>query len=239
MEDSIKGSEMPAAEVDMLADRMASSYVARLKHYLRGAKTGLPEAEAAAGCSLDRALVIIEKHPRDISWHDLDRVRSGGPEGASLELWRKIKQHALDEVSAGLNVSAAVREQDPYSRALVLALRQRFRDEWKPQGGIEDSLVDILAQTFFKWQYWLEQEIKWGGLKDDYQWSDEQEPHSGPRLAYAEAAQYAAEMADRSHRQFMRTLRAMRDLRRYSATITIRNEGQINIGGQQQVNNAK
>ncbi|MDX2031597.1 MAG: hypothetical protein SF339_13055 [Blastocatellia bacterium] len=37
------------------------------------------------------------------------------------------------------------------------------------------------------------------------------------------------QMADRFNRLFLRTLRQLRDLRRYSAPITINNPGQVNI----------
>ena len=48
-------------------------------------------------------------------------------------------------------------------------------------------------------------------------------------------------MADRYQRAFQRTLRAMRDLRRYSTPVTINNPQQVNIAGEggQQVNVAK
>jgi hypothetical protein len=54
-------------------------------------------------------------------------------------------------------------------------------------------------------------------------------------------AQQAAEMADRFNRLFLRTLRQLRDLRRYSVPIQINNPEQVNIpaGGGQQVNTQK
>jgi hypothetical protein len=42
-------------------------------------------------------------------------------------------------------------------------------------------------------------------------------------------------MADCFNRLFMRTLRSLRDLRRYSPSVHIESAGQVNIG-QQQVN---
>ena len=40
-------------------------------------------------------------------------------------------------------------------------------------------------------------------------------------------------MAERWNRVFLRTLRALRDLRRYAPTVMIQNAEQVNIGGQQ------
>ena len=58
-----------------------------------------------------------------------------------------------------------------------------------------------------------------------------------PRQADVQTRDDAIKNADRFQRMFMRTLRALRDLRRYAAKITIHNEGQVNIG-QNQVNQA-
>ena len=43
----------------------------------------------------------------------------------------------------------------------------------------------------------------------------------------------AANMADRFHKLFLRTLRALRDLRRYATTVMVQNAGQVNVGPQQ------
>jgi hypothetical protein len=45
-------------------------------------------------------------------------------------------------------------------------------------------------------------------------------------------------MADRFNRMFLRTLRQMRDLRRYGTPVVIQNAGQVNVAanGGQQVN---
>ena len=54
-----------------------------------------------------------------------------------------------------------------------------------------------------------------------------------PRVCEAEYVERALKMADRFQRMFMRSLRALRDLRRYAPKITIHNQGQVNIGEQQ------
>ena len=43
----------------------------------------------------------------------------------------------------------------------------------------------------------------------------------------------AAAMVDRFNRLLLRTLRALRDLRRYGPSVTVQNAAQVNIGGQQ------
>ena len=40
-------------------------------------------------------------------------------------------------------------------------------------------------------------------------------------------------MVDRFNKIFLRTLRQLRDLRRYSRPVIVQNAGQVNVGGQQ------
>jgi hypothetical protein len=40
-------------------------------------------------------------------------------------------------------------------------------------------------------------------------------------------------MAERYHGRFLRTLKALRDLRRYAPTVIVKRAGQVNVGGQQ------
>jgi len=137
--------------------------------------------------------------------------------------------------------------------ARYLGVRESFADEWNPQGGIEIALVDMLTQTWFQWQYWLEETVKRSQTeprRENYrfvewkQWNKEANPKQWsaghwdiPTVSEQEAITYAVQMADRFNRIFMRTLRQLRDLRRYSP-VTINNPSQVNIAadGGQQVN---
>lgn len=40
-------------------------------------------------------------------------------------------------------------------------------------------------------------------------------------------------MVDRFNKLFVRTLRALRDLRRYASSMIVQNAGQVNVGAQQ------
>lgn len=53
------------------------------------------------------------------------------------------------------------------------------------------------------------------------------------------ATEQAAAMVDRFNQLFLRTLRQLRDLRRYAPQVTIQNAGQVNIASGQQMNLAK
>jgi hypothetical protein len=54
-----------------------------------------------------------------------------------------------------------------------------------------------------------------------------------PRLDEAAAIDQAAAVVDRFNKVFLRTLRALRDLRRYATPVVVQNAGQVNIGGPQ------
>jgi hypothetical protein len=54
-----------------------------------------------------------------------------------------------------------------------------------------------------------------------------------PRVTVAQWTEEAAQMADRWHRIFQRTLRNLRDLRRYATQVVVQQAGQINIGDRQ------
>jgi hypothetical protein len=61
-------------------------------------------------------------------------------------------------------------------------------------------------------------------------------PLQHPRVGEQNAIEHAMQIMDRYNRLFLRTLRQLRDLRRYSTPITINNPQQVNIaadGGQQ------
>ena len=87
----------------------------------------------------------------------------------------------------------------------------------------------MIAQAYTNYLTWMGRltvdEISNNAKRDSY-WQP-------PRLTAVEAMNQSAAMADRFHRMFMRTLRALRDLRRYSPAVIVQNAGQVNVGGQQ------
>ncbi len=169
-----------------------------------------------------------------------------------------MKSEAADEFESGHLASKAYlpnrERRTAWDVASYLGLRESFISEWQPRGGIELSLIDTLAQAFLHFQYWLKQTV----LRSQ---SKPRESHQGyilrqerrnpgkdvssgytcghwdmPYVSEQAAVEHAGQMADRWHRIYMRTLRNLRDLRRYS--VTINNPQQVNIAsdGGQQVN---
>ncbi len=174
-------------------------------------------------------------------------------------MWEMIKSEAGDKFESG-HLATEAMYPEHYMRtawnvASYLGIRESFIAEWQPRGGIELSLIDMLAQAFLQYQYWMKQsvlrtETRARELHPEYEkwqrWKHPGEEPGGyihgywhiPLVSEQAAAEHAAQMADRWNRIYMRTLRNLRDLRRYSVPVTINNPQQVNIAadGGQQVN---
>ncbi len=190
---------------------------------------------------------------------DLLQLQSFSPRTAEW-FWEKAKQEGRAEFESGhlaANITFPVGYmQELWNTARYLGVRESFIDEWNPKGGIEVALIDMLAQSYFQWQYWLEQTVKrsetsprhehpeyleWQRNRKELNQESWIDGHwLKPTLKEREAIEHAVLMADRFNRIFMRTLRQLRDLRRYSP-LTINNPNQVNIAndGGQQVNFSK
>jgi hypothetical protein len=193
-----------------------------------------------------------------IRFIDLARIWGVG-HGYAENLWEMIKAAGRDEFESGHlatdNLTPTQYHRTAWAVASYLGLRESFAAEWQPQGGIQLSLIDMLAQSFMQFQHWIKQSVVRSRTElrmsnQGYiQWQERNNPDGRPiedgytrghwDLPYVSeqsAIEHAAQMADRWHRIFMRTLRNLRDLRRYS--VTINNPQQVNIAGDggQQVN---
>jgi hypothetical protein len=194
---------------------------------------------------------------QDLNFVDLDELYSFAPRVAE-RFWERAKREGRDEFESG-HLAAnttfpAGYMKEVWNIARYLGVRESFINDWVPKGGIEIALIDMLAQSYFQWQFWLEQTVKRSQTEEreehpDYQkWKRlraEQNKAKGweegywlrPYVSEQQAIEAAVQMADRWNRIFMRTLRQLRDFRRYSP-VTINNPNQVNIAtdGGQQVN---
>jgi hypothetical protein len=175
-------------------------------------------------------------------------------------IWEMLKSEAGDKFESGHMATDAMYPvhymRTAWNVASYLGLRESFVAEWQPRGGIELSLIDMLAQAFLQYQFWVKQSVLRSETRErevhpEYEkWQSYRDPKardmSGfidgywfrPFVSERNAIEHAAQMADRWNRIYMRTLRNMRDLRRYSVPVTINNPQQVNIAadGGQQVN---
>jgi hypothetical protein len=196
----------------------------------------------------------MSHHYHDICFSDLHNLHHYAPRVAE-RLWEKIKQEGRGEFESGHLAASKMLPVSYMKQAWdvgrYLGVRESFVEEWKPRGGIEISMIDMLSQCYFQCQYWLEQIVlrsqtrereedpeyqAWQRARGEY---DKKSRTSGywqrQKVSKQESIEHASRMADRFNRIYMRTLRQMRDLRRYSP-VTINNPNQVNIttdGGKQ------
>jgi hypothetical protein len=227
------------AEAVGLAHEMARAY-GEMVRFLRRQMQMSPE-EAFAHLSdppEDQRERLLAAPPDQVFWTELSQLWEKDPE-AGQAVWQGIKAQARAELDSGHRAAKALDYGGrPWERARFLAVRQAFRDEWRPRGGIEDALLDTLAQSYTSQLFWTEQLHVQSSLEYKPEETEtRQHGHwRGPRLKDAEAMEQSAAMVERFNRLFVRTLRTLRDLRRYAPAIHIEHVGQVNMAQGPQLN---
>ena len=252
-----------------LLRQMHQSFVRMVAFYKSpiGGSLSTDEARANAfhACkNVDEAKEKFRKMLRlpveNLNFIDLDELHIFAPRVAE-RLWERTKKEGRKEFESG-HLAANITFPEGYMKemwniARYLGVRESFIDDWQPQDGIEIALIDMMAQSYFQWQFWMEQTVKRSQTREREEHPEYREWKSRKReenkaLGYQDgywlrpyvseerAIEHAVQMADRFNRIFMRTLRQLRDLRRYSP-VTINNPNQVNIAadGGQQVNVTK
>jgi hypothetical protein len=235
------------AELREIARSAARSFAATIDFYKRDYGGSLTHVQA-----LGQTIAMQEKqrewvHGKDVKkvdWTDLAAVAAENLEEA-LTVWLQIREAAEDELESGGRAASVALAVGPYERAQFLAIRDSFADQWQPQGGIESAMIDMMAVAFSLQMYWSEIAHNRATREHDSQRKVLNEYEckgwKAPFLREAEAVEQAHKLADGYNRQFLRVLRQLRDLRRYSVPVTINNPQQVNIAanGGQQVNVSK
>lgn len=224
------------ADARMLAARIAPTFESAVAFY---AECGMDKETARKHATDDeesQAEAARKCPPKEQSWGRLGAL-ARADFGEAVAVWLRVMDFAFDELETGIRSAEVTGNTSPLERARFLAVRDRFIDEWQPRGGIEAALVDMLAQCFSLYLYWtfishtravetqdsMRKELKRyedGGWKVPFQ-------------SAADAIEQAHMMADRYNRMFLRTLRQMRDLRRYAPPVIVNNGGQVNVASQQ------
>jgi len=239
-------NEQTIAPIPIAADRdetlsvareLARGYAALVESYRRSWE--IPQAEADAKARETGDGDWVEKYltdpPDQLAWWGLSLLVERSPD-QGYAAWERVKREARQELATGHRAARALEwDGTPWERARFLALREAFRAEWRPGGGLEATLVDTLAQAHSTYLFWLERlhvqatgeaKVEDHKLRTEGYWQP-------PRVRTAEAMEQAAAMADRFNRLFLRTLRALRDLRRYAGPVIVQQAGQVNVGAQQ------
>src|SRR5215207_3125258 len=195
------------------------------------------EAAEAARTPRDHALERVRTAPPDqLSWSTLAQAAQHDS-AVTRAAWEQIKGAARQELSSGHRTAQSLEHRGtPWDRARFLALRDAFRDDWQPRGGVESALIDLLAQSFGTYLHWSERlalyidsqcETEDVKLKCDGYWMP-------PRVSEAQWMTWCAQQAEAAHRRFVMTLKSLQDLRRLPS-VSIASVGQVNVA-QQQVN---
>ncbi len=231
-------------ELESLARELGAAYARRIKFYRNEYKLELAEAQERADIrhDLDFRQRALTDPPEQVNYLALEDIADLDPAQA-IAAWQRIKAAARDDLLSGHRAAQAMEfpgVTNAWQRAQFLAIRAAFLDEWQPANGGERLVVDMLAQAYASWLAALEQLHVYSTAESSRQHHKLQESgyYDLPRVTSVEAIEQAGAMADRFNRLFLRTMRQLRDLRRYAPAVTIQNAGQVNIG-QQQVNAAQ
>jgi hypothetical protein len=253
--------------------RQMEEAVERKVAYYRGERGGpMSEADArdhAFGpCGDDESVrrkvnKLMAEDLGDLDFVEFMEVHVAAPRVAE-GMWELLKEEARQEFASGHLASRKIlplgEMRTPLAVAQYIALRESFVDGSRTPTGAELALMDMLAQSYTQWQFWLKETVtrsRTPARNEDPEYSEwkarmrEMDPKSfpgqrkegewwRPYLSDKLSIEHAAQEAERWNRMFLRTLKQLRDLQRFSP-VMINNAGQVNIAadGGQQINLAK
>jgi hypothetical protein len=226
------------AEAGPLAREMHAAFVRELHTFQEAYKESLDEARARARGPLPPPLRerLLKAPPEQLSWYELNQLAREDTDGAARR-WEAIKQAARDELRTGHRAAKALEavSRTPWQRARFLVLREEMAREWQPRGGVEWQLIDTLAQAQTAWEFWMDGLMLRANItaQDERRGVRETGQRIAPRASDAEATDQAGAMAERFNRIYLRTLRALHDLRRQGPRVVVKGAGQVNVGSQQ------
>ena len=192
----------------------------------------LEEVNQATELQTERALGC---EPSQFTWIDFHTLNQTDPE-LGLQRWNEVKEAAKQEFQTGHRAAAAnegTHSAGTWQRAQFLAVRDGLAADWNPQNGIEWSLIDMMAQSYTTQLFWQERLMCYSCLESDSKQIKANNGFRLPRVSEAQAMDQAAQMVDRFNRVYMRSLRALRDLRRHAPTLIMHNVEQVNVAENQ------
>lgn len=200
-----------------------------------GSKTHNDALAETLKCHERRCAYVEGLAVEEIDWGHLAAVAEANTDDG-FKLWSRIRVAADDELQSGKRGAKVAGENStPYARAQYLAIRDSFADQWQPQGGIESTMIEMLAVSYSLWTYWSTVAHQRAMSVHDRQSEAlecfESSGWKSPYQSEADAVEQAHRLADGYNRQFLRVLRQLRDLRCY-APVVIQNAQQVNVGNQ-------
>lgn len=231
-------------EAGRIVARMAREYAATIDFYKSPEYGALSHGEAVErteALSESRREWVRDTPAEKVEWSHLAAIGEKNL-GDALGMWVRVREAADDELESGQRSANVVGPLRPYELAQYLAIRDAFCDEWRPRGGIELAMIDMLTVAFSLQMYWsgIAHQRATGEHDEQKKSASRYEPKGwkSPYQWKADAIEQAYRLADGYNRQFLRVLRQLRDLRRYAPPMIVNNGGQVNVAtdGGQQVN---
>ncbi len=228
------------AENLTIVQEMTRAFIASIDYYKADYGGSHPHDEAVKqSLSMNewRREYVKGLHPEKVDWSHLAAIAEVDVNDC-LELWARLREAANDELESGKRAAAVVgNRSEPYALAQFAAIRDSFADQWQPNGGIESAMIDMLTIAFSLQMYWAtvahRRSVEIHNNQEKELNRYENKGWKSPYQHEADAIDQANRLADGYNRQFLRVLRQLRDLRRYSPVIIQNNGGQVNVGAQQ------
>jgi hypothetical protein len=224
-----------ANEIESIAGLAAKSFARVLE-----AEKKLGPAPVQGHYWVDSVDDALSMSPEDLSWSAIGQFEDENP-GSFDVIWERVKQYARDELESGQRAaSVAVGNQRPITRARFLVLREKYIREWEPRNVLESQMIDAICQAKTIRDYWMTLATERVAVECEVEryWVEISGKRTERRIDGSESAREAREEAERWDRVFIRSVRALRDLRRYTQPVIVNNPQQVNIAaeGGQQVN---
>jgi|SRR5665811_5763 len=238
-------SNVPATPADddetgALASQLARAYRRMAAFYRDQLELTGPEADRRArGADMtpEDAAADLERirhaPPDQVSWFQLSHIVERDPDAATA-LWHDLKTASREELASGHRTAAALAWQgSPWDRAQFLAIRESFRDDYRPRPGIEAAMVDMAAEAFSTWLQLSERYQRLAGTDAELEEAS-LDRHGKWRMPHYTSADHEAAIeaaAERAHLRVLRTVKALSDLRRQAVYVS--HAGQVNVAHQQ------
>ncbi len=228
----------PADELGSLARELARGYSELVESHRHAWGIGVAEAEAKAREHNEWAVEAVHRDPPDqLSWCTLSSATEHDP-GAALAAWERVKDEARQELASGHRTAQSLEwGRTPWDRARYLAVREALMADWKPRGGVESALLDLLAQSFSAYLLWTERLTMYAEtqcLSEDVKL--QKHGHwAPPRMGEARWLGWCAGQAEAAHKRFLATLKMLHDLRRLPV-VFVAGTGQVNVTTGPQLN---
>lgn len=216
-----------ANEIESITALAAKSFARVLRAEKRG------ECPVPGRYWVDSVTDALNAAPEDLTWNAIGQFEDENP-GSFAIIWERVKQYARDELESGQRAaSVAVGDQRPITRARFLVLREKYIREWDPCNVLESQLIDSICQIQTIREYWMTLATERVAVECEIEryWVEVSGKRTERRIDGTESARDAREEAERWDRVFVRSVRALRDLRRYTTAVIVNNQGgQVNVG---------